>query len=575
MKRRTVFIIAACVAVVTFGAAAVGIVALALRQNRVKSSSGSSRWASTQYLDVHLEGDLPEQSSPSFGSFLEKRPPSLRTIVLSFDRAAKDTRVKSVMLRVNSLSGVGWGKIEELREAVTRFRESKKPVYAYLEFSGNKEYYLATACTKIFAVPTGLLDVTGLQAEVTFFRNTLDKLGVAAEFEGIGKYKNAPNQFTESGFTEPHREQMTALLDSLFTRYVKGVAESRGISEEKVRELIDGGPYDAREAQKAGLVDELLYRDEVLERLEHARRLTPSRYVRSNRGLGLGRTKFALIYVVGEIVLGPSQDDAFGSSGYAGSDTIAEAIRDAREDDDVKAILLRIDSPGGSGTASDVIWREVRLAQKEKPVIASMGDVAASGGYYVAMGSDAIVAQPGTITGSIGVFAGKFSLHGFYDKIGITKEILTRGEHAAIFTDYRQWTPGERQRIHDMMSSFYDEFVGKAAEARGRTYEEIHEVAQGRVWTGTEALAHGLVDRLGGLDAAIALAREKAKLGADQDVELVVLPARKGFLETLLEQEDNSLESRLPGEIRSLLFWARTWRDGAPSARLPFDLRVR
>ena len=276
MKRRTVFIIAACVAVVTFGAAAVGIVALALRQNRVKSA-GSSRWASTQYLDIHLEGDLPEQSSSSFGTFLEKRPPSLRTIVQSFDRAAKDARVKSVMLRVNSLSGVGWGKIEELRGAVTRFRESKKPVYAYLEFSGNKEYYLATACTKIFAVPTGLLDVTGLHAEVTFFRNTLDKLGIAAEFEGIGKYKNAPNQFTESSFTEPHREQMTALLDSLFARYVKGVAESRGISEEKVRELIDGGPYDAREAQKAGLVDELLYRDEVLERLEHARRLTPSR----------------------------------------------------------------------------------------------------------------------------------------------------------------------------------------------------------------------------------------------------------------------------------------------------------
>jgi protease-4 len=574
MKRRTVFIVAACVAALAFGAAAVGVIALALRQNHVKSASGS-RWASAQYLDVHLEGDLPEQPPASFGNFLDRRPASLRTIVQSLDRAAKDSHIKKVVLRVNGLPGVGWGKIEELRGAVSRFRESKKEIYAYLEFAGNKEYYLATACTKVFAVPTGLLDVTGLRAEVTFFRNTLDKLGVTAEFEGIGKYKNAPNQFTESGFTEPHREQMTALIDSLFDRYVKGVAEARGLSEAKVRELIDAGPYDAREAQKAGLVDELLYHDEMLERLDHARRMTPSRYVRASRGLGLGRPKFALIYVVGEIVLGPSVDDAFGSEGYAGSDTIAEAIRDAREDDDVKAILLRIDSPGGSGTASDVIWREVRLAQKEKPVIASMGDVAASGGYYVAMGSDAIVAQPGTITGSIGVFAGKFSLHGLYDKIGVTKEILTRGQHADIFTDYRPWTSDERARIHSMMASFYDEFVGKAAEARKRSFEDIDQVAQGRVWTGTEALAHGLVDRLGGLDAAVALAREKTKISADQEVELVILPARKGFLETLLEQDDNNFESRLPADLRALFRWARTWHDGALSARLPFDLSIR
>jgi protease IV len=574
MKRRTVFVLAACIAAVAFGAALVGGVALFLR-HRGSGGQGGSAWSSSQYLDVHLEGELPEQPPAAFNTFLERRPVALRTIVQSLDRAEKDAKVKSIVLRVNMLPGVGWGKIEELRDAITRFRRSGKNAYAHLEFSGNKEYYLASACSAVYMVPTGLLDVSGLEAEVTFFGKTLEKLGVEAQFEGIGKYKNAPNQFTESGFTEPHREQMNALLDSLYDRYVKSVAEARKLPEEKIREIMDNGPYDAREAEKAGLVDELRYRDELEDELEHASRLTPARYARASRGFGLGRPKVALIYIVGEIHLGQSQDDPFGSEGTAGSDTIAAAIRDAREDDDVKAILLRVDSPGGSGTASDVIWREVRLAQKEKPVIASMGDVAASGGYYVAMGSDAIVAQPGTITGSIGVFAGKFSLRGLYDKVGITKEILTRGRHADIFTEYRPWDEEERAKIRGMMSAFYDEFIEKAAEGRKRSPEDVHRAAQGRVWTGSEALEQGLIDQLGGLDDALALAKDKAKIAATQDVDLVVLPARKGLIETLFDQEETTLESRLPAELRSWIRWARSIHDGVPSARLPFDLIVR
>jgi protease-4 len=575
MQRRTVFVLAAVVAVVAFGGALAGGVALYFHyRGGTSAHGGGGGWGKGQYLDVHLEGELPEQPPPGFGTFLDRTPPTLRTIVRSIDRAAKDPKVKSVVLRVNMLPGAGWGKIEELRASIVRFRASGKQAYAHLEFCGNKEYYLASACSKIYAVPTGLLDVTGLSAEVTFFRGTLDKLGVQAEFEGVGKYKNAPNQFTERGFTPPHREQMTALLDSLYGRYVKGVAESRQMSEEQVKKAIDGGPYDAREALKAGLVDELLYKDELIDRLQDARRLTPAHYARSSSGFGFGRPKVALVYVVGEIVLGPSESGTLGGEGYAGSDTVAEAIRDAREDDEVKAIILRVDSPGGSGTASDVIWREVRLAEKEKPVIASMGDLAASGGYYVSMGADAIVAQPSTITGSIGVFGGKFSLRGLYDKLGVTKEILTRGDHAAMFTEYRPWTADERVRMRAMMTAFYDDFVTKAAEGRKRSKDEVHRVAQGRVWTGSEALTHGLVDRLGGLDDAIAVAKERAKIGADQDVELMVLPKRKGLLETILDQ-DETLESRLPLELRGLVHWARSLQDGVPSARLPFELHVR
>ncbi len=571
MKKRTAWILVAGVAAVAVGAAAVGGVALFLRGMDGGGGTGSA----DRYLAFDLRGEIPEPPSSDLAPFFERRPPTLRTLVESLDRAAKDSKVKAVVLRVSFLSEVGWGKVQELRDAVIRFKKSGKPAYAHVEFCGNKEYYLATACDKVFAVPTGLLDVTGLSTETTFLRGTLDKVGVEAQFEGVGKYKNAPNQYTETGFTEPHRQQMEALLDSLFEQYVAAIAKARGKSRDDVQAALDEGPYDAKEAQKAGLVDELIYHDELEERLKNVDAVSPARYVKKARGLGLdGRPRMALIFAVGEIVSGESQESPLGSS-FVGSATVARALRAARDDSHVKAILLRIDSPGGSGTASDVIWREVQLARQKKPVVVSMGDVAASGGYYIAMGSDAIVAQPGTITGSIGVFAGKFSLRGLYDKIGLSKEILTRGRRAALFSEYQPWTDEERERIRTLMVSFYKEFVEKAAQGRNKSYEDIDEVAQGRVWTGSEAHRIGLVDRLGGFDVALAMAKEKAKIGADQEVQIVVLPERKGFFETLLERQDDGLDSNLPRDVRLALRWATVLGSGEPLARLPFDLRVR
>jgi protease IV len=572
MKRRTVFVLAASVAVVTLGAALAGGLVLALRGHGGASSSLS--WSSDEYLEIRVDGDIPEQ--PPSSLFFERHPPSLRTIILSIDRAARDAKVKTLIVRVGSLSGAGWGKAQELREAIVRFRKSGKPAYAHIESCGNKEYYLATACSKVFVVPTAILDVTGLAAEVMFFRKTLDKLGVEAQFEGIGKYKNAPNQFTESSFTPPHREQMEALVDGLSEEYLEAIASSRGKNVDEVRQWIDDGPYVARRAKEKGLVDDLLYQDELAEKLGDATRLTPARYSKSWHGFGLrSHPKVALVYVVGEIADGESQSGGLSGGGTAGSHTVAAALRAAREDDDVKAIVLRVDSPGGSGTASDVIWREVRLASEKKPIVASMGDVAASGGYYVAMGTQAIVAEPTTITGSIGVFSGKFSLRGLYDKLGITEEIITRGQNADLFSAYRPWTKDERARMHDLAASFYEEFLTKAAQGRGRTRDQIHEIAQGRVWTGREALAVGLVDKMGGLREAIDIAKEKAKIGKDAEVELVVLPERKGLFETLFEDDDSTMESRLPADLRALLRWAQSVRNGLPSARLPFDLRIR
>ncbi len=571
MKRRTAWILVAGVAVVSLGAAAIGAVALVLRQGGTGPVLGGNT-----SLAINVDGEIPEAPPQELGAFFEKRPPSLRTLIDSLDRAAKDPKVTSVLLRVGMLQGAGWGRVQELRDAVLHFRKSGKPAYAHIEFCGNREYYLATAATKIYAIPTAILNVTGLSVEVMFFRGSLDKLGVEAQFEGVGKYKNAPNTFTESSFTEPHREQMQALVDSLYGQYLAGIAKARGLTEEQVQAVIDGGPYDAQGAKDAGLVDELLYQDQLQLRLKGAERVGPGRYVRAGRG-GLGfdsRPKLALVYAVGDIVPGESQGGGLGGE-FAGSDTISQALRDARENDDYKAILLRVDSPGGFGPAADVIRREVELARKKKPVVISMGDYAASGGYYVTIGSDAVVAQPATITGSIGVFSGKFSLRGLYDRLGISKESITRGRYAGLFSEYRPWTDEERSKVRAQNVAFYDDFVGKVAAGRGKSKEEIDSVAQGRVWTGQEAIALGLVDRLGGLEAAISVARGKAKLG-DQDVALVILPERKSFFETIWErQQEEGMETALPRELRAALAWMRGMAGEGPLARLPFDLSIR
>ena len=583
MKKRTAIVLISAVVAVSLGVAAVGAVALLLRGARPTGTPFAS--SSNSYLALNLSGEVPEEPpSSELPAFLERRPPSLRTLVEGLDRARQDPRIKSVVLRVSFLSDAGFGKVQELRDAIVRFRKSGKPAYAHLEFAGNKEFYLASACDKIFAVPTAILDVTGLAAEVTFYKGTLDKVGVEAQYVGVGKYKNAPNQYTEKGFTPPHREQTEALLDSLYAQFIAGLAESRQRTEAEIRALVDAGPYDGKSALEAGLVDELVYADELDDRLKGAEKVTPGRYVKSSRGLGFdGRPKIALVYAVGTIIPGEGGQGPFGGT-FAGSDTVARALREARRDSGIRAIILRIDSPGGSGTASDVIWREVELAKKAKPVVVSMGDVAASGGYYIAMGSHEIVAEPGTITGSIGVFGGKFSLRGLYDKIGITQETVLRGKNAALFTDYRPWNAEERAKIESLMTAFYDDFVGKAAEGRGKTWEEIHAVAQGRVWTGTEALAQGLVDKLGGLDAAIESAKLRAKIAKGQEVSLVVLPERKGWFETIMERQDEnpdeatylgSMLGRLPRDARALLEAAVALQDRGPIARVPFELRFR
>jgi len=569
MKKRTAWVLAAAVAALALGAAAVGAVALVLR------GGGSARLAlgSTPFLALDLSGDLPEETSAGFAGLFESHPPSLRGLVEAVDRAASDPQVKGLVLRVGSIDA-GWARIGELRDALVRFRRSGKPSWAHLEVAGTQEYYLATGCARIAASPTALLDVSGLAAEVTFYRGTLDKLGVEAQFEGVGKYKNAPNQYTETAFTEPHREQMEALVGSLFDNFVRGVAEGRGLSADEVRAAVDAAPFDGEHAKAKGLIDEVLYRDQLETRLGISGRIAPARYLKGARGMGFGsRPKIAVVYAVGTILPGESQSSPFGG-GLVGADTIVRGLREALEDGSVRAIVLRVDSPGGSGTASDAVWREIGLARRLKPVVVSMGDYAASGGYYISMNADAIVAGPATITGSIGVFSGKFSMRGLYQKLGLSQDVVQRGRFSRLFSSSRPWDAEERARVREMNQAFYATFVAKAAEGRKKTREEIEAVAQGRVWSGRDALAVGLVDQLGGLDVAVSVARQKARLKGESG--LAVYPAKKGVFELLMERQDEDVATRVLGpRAGSLLRWMSALGDGRPIARLPFDVSVR
>jgi protease-4 len=571
MRRRTAWVLAAGVTAVALGAAAVGAVALLLRGGRPATAWPGGR----AYLALELDGALPEEPAGGLSGLFEAHPPSLRALVEAVDRAARDPRVKGLVVRVGTVDA-GWARVQELREALLRFRGSGKPSWAHLESAGNLEYFLATGCAKVAASPTAMLDVSGLAAEVTFFRGTLDKLGIEAQFEGVGKYKNAPNQFTETGFTPPHREQTEALVDSLFGQFARGIAQARGLTPEAVRSLVDEGPFLASEAREAGLVDELLYRDQVEERIPASARLDPAGYVKASRGFGFdGRPRIALVFAAGDIVDGEGGTSPFGG-GFAGAETISRGLRQAREDDGVRAIVLRVDSPGGSGTASDAIWREVGLARRKKPVVVSMGDYAASGGYYISMGADAIVAGPGTITGSIGVFSGKLSLRGLYGKLGLTQETVRRGRNATLFSSLEPWTDEERAKVRRLNEAFYETFVAKAAEGRRRTAAQIETVAQGRVWTGAQAQEAGLVDTLGGLDAAVRVACDRARIPKGQEVHLVVMPQKKGLLETLLEKQQEDVLARALGpRASSFLRWASELCDRGPIARVPFELAIR
>ena len=524
------------------------------------------------------------------GQVLGREANTVRGFVESLRKAKRDSRVSTVLLMPSTLELPYWAKVQELRNAVLDFRQSGKSVIAFLEYGGDREYYLASAADRIYLLPTSPLDLTGVASYEIFLRGALDKLGAYPDFLHIGEYKAAPNQLTERGFTPAHREMSESLNRDMYAQLVRGIAQARKKTEAEVRALIDQGPFAPEEALRAGLVDELAYEDQLDDRDvalrgggDARRRIDGADYERINpASVGIrARSRIAVIYASGAIVSGRSAFDPINGA-VVGSDTMVEQIRRVRDDESIRAIVLRVDSPGGSSIASDVIWRELVITRDQKPsrpLVASMSDLAASGGYYIAMPAQVIVAQPATLTGSIGIYSGKITVGGTMDKIGVTRETVTSGANADIYSPFTPFTPAQRERVQQYMQGFYKTFVEKAAQSRRMTPEQIDAVAQGRVWTGAQARERGLVDELGGLDEAVAIAKQRASIPAEEDVELVFYPGRRSLYEALAEQfggagASSALNVLLGGPDRramsALTAPMRLFRRGEPLAIMPF-----
>ena len=517
---------------------------------------------------------------------------TLRGYVDALRKAKIDKRVTAVLIAPRPVDSPFWAKVQELRDAVVDFKTSGKPVYAFLQYGGDREYYLATAADKIFLVPSATLDLTGVVTYELFLRGTLDWVGTYPDFLHIGDYKTAVNTLTEKTFTPAHKEMSRSLNRDQFDQLVRAVADGRKKSEADVRAAIDQGPLLPEDALRLGLVDDLAYEDELDDLVETVGGPGKMQLVESNdyadvtwESLGVSRrAKIAVLNAVGAITAGQSGYSPV--DGYVlGSDTIVEYIRQIRADSSIRAIVLRVDSPGGGSTASDVIWRELMITKsgaRPRPIVVSMSDLAASGGYYIAMAGDVIVAQPGTLTGSIGIYTGKFVTGGTFAKFGTNIEATSDGQHAEINSPDRRFTDAERAKIQESMQAFYDQFVEKVAEARHTTPEKIDQVAQGRVWTGQQAKQIGLVDQLGGLLDAVAVAKQRARIPDDDEVELVVYPPRRSFYEVLSEQFDTPaqlttaesivalLGPRDRRALAALLAPSRLFRSGEILAHMPY-----
>ncbi len=575
--RRFFWIGVGLVLVASFTAAVLGGLAYFVQHQGLGSAAKKSD-ANSHVLSVSLDGSLDENPAPTLKSaFSGSASPSFSAIIRAIDRAGNEPSLKTVFVRIGA-SDLGWGRAREVRDALARLRSKGKKLIAFLEDSGNKEYYIASCADEVVALPEAILEIHGLSAEVMFLKGAFDKFGIEAQFVAMGKYKNAPNQYTEKKFTAAHREQMESLIGGLYQEYISAVAKSRKKTETEIAALISAGPYDGASALDAGLVDKLEYPEEALEAAGETHRHLGD--FKDRGGAFETRPKVALIFVDGEILSGESQEGGLGSGAVAGSDTIAEALRNAAADESVKAVVLRVNSPGGSGSASDVIAREVENTVVKKPVIVSMGDYAASGGYYVSAPASAIVADPTTITGSIGVFFGKFVLKGLFDKLGITNDYVDFGKGGSFSSASRRWTLEDQAKVEGLASRFYDRFLSLVAENRHLDVEAVHKIAQGRVWTGTEAKKVGLVDELGGFDKALAVAKDKAKIAASQDVAVVVFPAPRSAFDRFFEEtsgwDDMAVRARISPEALALRFRGRVLKQSMTVwARLPYGFEIR
>ncbi len=509
------------------------------------------------WLAVDLEGRYLESEVPAVQRLLGRRAHTLASQLSELGKAERDARLEGVLLRVRGLD-VGWGKAQDLRRAIQRLRDKGKRTVAYLEieqYGANVEYYVASAADAVYVAPGTRSPFVGLAAEHLFLGGLFEKLGVQLEYERIGKYKAAVESFAERSMSDANREMSNALLDSISSQFLADIAASRGLTAEELAATVDRGPSSPRELEAQRLIDGAAFEDEILEKEGRPKLVEADAYEKVDAAsVGFApQATFALIYGTGAVVLGEGSASPMGSP-VMGSAAVAEAFEQAAASPDVRAIVFRIDSPGGSPLASDLIWQALRKARaKGKPVIASLSDVAASGGYYVAAGADKIVAQPGSLTGSIGVFVIRPMVAGALEKLGIGFETMQRGRLADLLLSTRPLSPEARERVRDEVRGVYQQFVSRVAEGRHLDPEKVDGVGRGRVWTGAQALEAGLVDELGGLREAVQAAKRAVDLPVDADVVLVPFPAPKPFLVQLREALQGALVARTESLVEAAL----------------------
>ncbi|MDG2206401.1 MAG: signal peptide peptidase SppA [Pirellulales bacterium] len=519
-----------------------------------------------RFAVLSVQGQLNEgaEAAVPFGG----SQTNLGKLIKRIDQAAADDELVGLILKIRSPS-IGRAKIDELRTAIKRVRDAKKKVYADLQMATTSDYLIASACDEIVMPPAASLIVTGVRIEVTFYKKMLQKIGAKADIMQVGDFKGAGETYTRSEMSPELKKQYESLATDFYDQILTTIARDRNLPRERVIELIDKGLYMAGDAKQKGLIDRVAYQTdwdtflkktastdgevELLDRYGEKQIDTDfsgfagmMKFMnllmgQSNKTKSTAEPQIAVVYVVGAIVPGKSTNTLMGNS-IVGSETIINAIRSAEKNERVKAIVLRVDSPGGSALASDLIWNEIRKC--EKPVIASMGDVAASGGYYVAMGAKQIFADEGTLTGSIGVVGGKVALEDTFHKLGITTDIVSRGKNSGVFSLLQPFSESERQALGAMMKNIYEQFVSKAALSRGMDQKQMDPLAEGKVYTGRQAKTLGLVDELGGLHEAILAAKKSAGLKAEDQIDLLPLPRRKTFFEELLDTE--SINSQSP-----------------------------
>jgi protease-4 len=537
-------------------------------------------------LYIDLSGDLMEYVAPDpIEEALGRTQLDMRKFRDDLEKAAVDDRIEAVVIRPDLLQ-VGFGKLEEMVAMIRKFRRSGKKIYAYLgaDMSFTRDYYVASACDSVFMPAEANLFLTGVRSEVTFYKDFFNKVGVKAQFLHIGKYKNAPDSYTRDRMSPYQKEVLNAIVNQYYDDIVQTISKNRGLSPKQIDRFINQKTgFSGSEAKALGLIDGNLFYAQLkkklakkshslhpLSALDYAREPASALHIRNKR-------RIAVINCVGTIYGGSESENPMLGK-MLGAKTIIANIQKAAKSRSVKAIILRIDSPGGASLPSAALWQAITEAKKKKPVIASVSDLGASGGYYMAMAADTIVATPNSLVGSIGIFAGKFVFNGTYDKLGMNVDAVQKGRHAGIFSVTKPWDKEEKKIIQNIIQEFYHEFVSKVARARHKTYEEVDQLAQGHVWTGLQAFHNGLVDTIGTFYTAINLAKRMAGIPQSESVRLVNYPRKKSFMNELLSGVGVVINHRRHQWVADALNQVKTilvqWQN-KPLALLPFRLEFK